>query len=83
MGAVSGGWSGSVVEPNHLTGVSCANMWKVVYKRPDGGDEVAHWKGSEADARQDFAERVQEVPAKGYEYVLLTRDDVTVRSWPS
>lgn len=57
-------------------------MWKVVYKRPDGGDQVSQWKGSEADARQDFNERVQEAPAERYEYVWLTFDDVTVESWP-
>jgi hypothetical protein len=58
-------------------------MWDVVFKRPDGGDQVTHMKGSEGAARQDFADRVREAPEKGYLYVRLVRDGVTVQSWPS
>lgn len=66
-----------------VRGVTCAHMWTVVFKRPDGGDQVTHMKSSEAAARQDFAERVQEAPDKGYLYVWLVRDDVRVQTWPS
>lgn len=59
-------------------------MWTVTYgpNKPDGDGQVKLWKSSETTARQDFAEKVQAAPTKGYAYVTLERDGTIVERWP-